>query len=156
LREWVTGELKCARLWDDSRPVENLDAALGLLKSRAKKLTDFSGIFRAFFTDDFSYDEAAAGKFLADERLGDLIPALLERYRQDYAFTPQSAEEILRALADEAGVKAALLINAVRVGLTGQGVAPGLFEVMQGLGREKTLARLRRLSDYLGSRNRQS
>jgi hypothetical protein len=43
------------------------------------------------------------------------------------------------------------LINALRVGLTGQGVAPGLFEVMQALGRARTLARMRRLAQYLRS-----
>ena len=50
-------------------------------------------------------------------------------------------ERHLRALAQERGIKAGLLINALRVGLTGQGVAPGLFEVMQALGRARTLAR---------------
>jgi glutamyl-tRNA synthetase len=58
-------------------------------------------------------------------------------------------EETLRTLAEKEGVKAGLLINALRVGLTGQAVAPGLFEVMQVLGRERTLARLQRLSEHL-------
>ena len=40
------------------------------------------------------------------------------------------------------------MINALRVGLTGQGVAPGLFEVIQVLGRERTLDRMRRLAHH--------
>ena len=39
-------------------------------------------------------------------------------------------EKALRTLAEAKGVKAGLLINATRVALTGQAVAPGLFEVM--------------------------
>jgi glutamyl-tRNA synthetase len=55
----------------------------------------------------------------------------------------------LRALAGERNVKAGLLINALRVGLTGQGVAPGLFEIMQALGKDRTLQRMRRLERFL-------
>jgi len=102
-----------------------------------------------FFADDFDYEEGAAGKFLADPKLRDLIPELLEQYAADDAFTLQSTEDTLRGFSEKQGVKAGLLINALRVGLTGQGVAPGLFEVMQVLGRRRTMDRMQRLSTYL-------
>jgi glutamyl-tRNA synthetase len=146
-------ELRSAGIWNDAMPVSNLDSILDLLKARARKPSDFSTNFRAFFTDDFVYEEAAGKKFLTDPRLIDLIPALLELYRQDHDFSLQATEAILRKFADSEGVKAGLLINALRVGLTGQGVAPGLFEVMQVLGREKTLARMQRLSEELRMTN---
>ncbi len=152
LRRLVSDELKAKgipeatwRQFDSGR----FDAALELLKQRARKISDFSTLFRAFFTDDFDYEPAAAQKFLADPKLKHLLPALVELYKQDRVFSTQSTEEILRRLADKEGVKAGLLINAIRVALTGQGVAPGLFEVMQVLGRERTLARLERVIQYL-------
>jgi glutamyl-tRNA synthetase len=152
LRELVVRELKSAKIWDDKTLVpDSMDATLDLLRNRARRLSDFSGIFRSFFTDDFAYDQAAAAKFFADPRLKDLAPDLLHEYTESGAFTLQSTEEILRQLAERKGVKAGVLINALRVGLTGQGVAPGLFEVMQALGRERTLARLQRLISYLQS-----
>jgi glutamyl-tRNA synthetase len=152
LRARVSEELMFTKTWEDKDAAfsqESLDAALELLKTRARKLSDFSGTFRAFFTDDYTYDKAAAERFLADPRLKDLVPALLRQYTESEAFTLQSTEETLRHLAEKEGIKAGLLINAVRVGLTGQGVAPGLFEIMQVLGRKRTLARLQRLSTYL-------
>jgi glutamyl-tRNA synthetase len=152
LRTAVTNELKSAKIWDDTIAgfsAESLDVTLELLKHRARKLSDFSSNFRAFFTDDFTYNKAAADKFLANPRLKDLVSALLRQYSERTAFTLQSTEEILRCLAEKEGVKAGLLINALRVGLTGQGVAPGLFEIMQVLGRRRTLARMQRLADYL-------
>ena len=152
LREMVAAHLKAAGVWNeppkDFLP-QSLDRALDLLKGRARKLSDFSGIFKAFFTDDFVYDPVAAAKFLTDPKLKDLIPSLHREYNADNEFTLQSTEDSLRKLAEHAGIKAGVLINALRVGLTGQGVAPGLFEVMQALGRQRTLARLQRLSDYL-------
>jgi len=154
LSAMVVGELKSANVWDNqTAPVPNLTSTLDLLRPRARKLSDFSTTFRAFFTDDFVYEKAAVDKFLSDAKLKDLMPVLLDLYREDHLFSLQSTEEILRGLADKAGVKAGLLINALRVGLTGKGVAPGLFEVMQVLGREKTIARLQRLSTELRSMN---
>jgi glutamyl-tRNA synthetase len=152
LRAMVIHELTSMKIWDDKTATfsqESLDATLELLKNRARKLSDFSGTFKAFFTDDYIYDPAAVDKYLLDPKLKDLVPALLAQYSESDAFTLQSTEEALRRLAEKEGVKAGLIINALRVGLTGQGVAPSLFEVMQVLGRQRTLDRLERLSAYL-------
>jgi glutamyl-tRNA synthetase len=112
-------------------------------------LLDFSGRFRSYFIDDFPYEEEAVRKFLQNPRLAELVTILLQRYELDDVFTVESTEKHLRAVAAEQGIKAGLLINALRVGLTGQAVAPGLFDVMQALGRARTLARMRRLAQYL-------
>ncbi len=48
-------------------------------------------------------------------------------------------------MAEKNGVKAGLLINATRVALTGQAVAPPLFNTMELLGRGRVLPRLARL-----------
>jgi glutamyl-tRNA synthetase len=152
LRRLVTEELQSRKVWPQGvagcEP-GRMDAILELLKSRTRRLSDFSGTFRAFFSDDFAYDTAAAAKFLADPKLKNLLAILLERYQNSPSFTMQSVEADLRRVAEEAGVKAGLMINGLRVGLTGQGVAPGLFDVMHVLGRDTTLARLRRLIEHL-------
>ena len=155
LRELAVADLKTSGAWNDPSAVApdiaaSMDAALELVRPRARKTSDFSGNFRAFFTDDFSYDPAAAEKFLSDPELKGLIPVLLKKYAASEEFTLQSTEADLRGLAEKSGVKAGLLINAMRVALTGQGVAPSLFEIMQVLGRARTLDRMRRLCDYLG------
>jgi glutamyl-tRNA synthetase len=152
LREMVEHELLLSKVWQD-RPAhvsaDSLDATLDLLKSRARRLTDFSSTFKAFFSDDFEYEKSAVERFLSDPRLKGLIPALIAEYAGLEVFDLQSTEEALRRVAENNGVKAGLLINAARVGLTGQGVAPGLFEIMQVLGRQRTMARLQRLDTHL-------
>jgi glutamyl-tRNA synthetase len=126
-----------------------MNATVDLLRSRLRKCADFGTTFKPYFSDEFDYDPAAADKFLREPQLKVLVPRLLERYRADPAFTLESTEKHLRDTAAEAGVKAGLLINALRVGLTGQGVAPSLFEVMTVLGRRRTLARIERLVRFL-------
>jgi glutamyl-tRNA synthetase len=154
LRNLVGAELHRAQVW--TCPADEIDAAtmdrtLALIKSRTRVLGDFSGPLRAFFTDRFEYDPAATAKFLNDPQLPALLPVLAGRYEADAAFTLESTEKILRDFAQERGLKAGLLINALRVGLTGQGVAPGLFDVMLALGRERTLERMHRLARFFGA-----
>jgi len=158
LRELAIADLKTSGVWNDTEVVapnihDSMDAALELVRPRARKACDFSGNFRAFFSDDFSYDSAAAAKFLPYPELKELIPALLEKYAASGEFTLQSTEADLRDLAEKSGVKAGLLINALRVALTGQGVAPGLFEIMQVFGKKRTLDRIRRLCRHVSAGN---
>jgi glutamyl-tRNA synthetase len=122
---------------------EWLLSTIDLLKPRARSLKDFAGSFRAFFTDGFEADPAAVEKFLKDENVRRLLVELGERYLQASDFTEAGAENILRELAAEKGVKAGALINGARVALTGQGVAPSLFAVMVALGKEVTAKRLK-------------
>jgi glutamyl-tRNA synthetase len=70
--------------------------------------------------------------------LADRLAALPE-------FTHDSLETAVRALAGELGVKPGVLMNPARVAITGQAVAPGLFDVMLLLGSEKTVTRLRKM-----------
>jgi glutamyl-tRNA synthetase len=67
-----------------------------------------------------------------------------ERYEADAEFTEASTEKVLRDFAAEKNMKAGALINGSRVALTGQAVAPSLFAVMVALGKEKTVARLKK------------
>lgn len=145
LRHMTLDELKTKNIETKDLSAESLDMILALLKTRLRRISDLSGIWKAFFSDDFEYEKAAADKFLSDPILRDLIPELLDRYSARPDFSLSSTEETLRSLAEEKGVKAGLLINALRVALTGQGVAPGLFEIMIALGRERSLARIKRL-----------
>ena len=57
-------------------------------------------------------------------------------------FDPASTEAAIRGMAEARGVKAAALIHAVRVAITGTTVSPGLFEVLALVGRERTHARI--------------
>ena len=80
---------------------------------------------------------------LKEARLRELLPALADRLETVEPFTAEDSEAALRAYADEAGVKAGLLINAARTMLTGQSVGPSMFEVFDVIGRERSVQRLR-------------
>jgi glutamyl-tRNA synthetase len=123
-------------------------ATVELLRARARTIKDFTSRGRAYWTDDFPVEAAAREKNLSDPRLSELLPALADRLEAVGEFTHDSTEAALRAYAEEAGVKAGLLINASRTALTGSAVGPGMFDVMVALGRERVVARLRTAFDH--------
>jgi glutamyl-tRNA synthetase len=146
LTPMVKAELRANKLWreeyeEDDR--EWFEKAVDLIRQRYFTLKDFSAQGRAYFSDDFDYDEAAVKKNLLKEpRLRELLPALAQKMEAVEPFTAETSEAALRAFADEAGVKAGLLINASRTMLTGQAVGPSMFEVFEIIGRERTVQRL--------------
>src|SRR5262249_49653025 len=117
-------------------------AVLELLKPRAKTLTSFVTLGRFFFTDVLDYDDGAVAKHLRVDGMDEHLRALDARFASVAAFDTQTLDAALRRVAVERGVKAATLIHAVRVAITGKAASPGLFEVLSLVGRERTHARL--------------
>jgi glutamyl-tRNA synthetase len=148
----IEKELKSAAIWNEDFSAQGRDrfrkTAL-LLQTRARTLKDFSQSGRAFFAEQFDYDPLAKKKFWKDPALPNLLDSLAEAISGVERFDLEGSEICLRGLAEEKGVKAGLLINGARVALTGQAVAPGLFEVMVTLGRERVVSRLRRAAQHL-------
>jgi glutamyl-tRNA synthetase len=145
----VQVELEKAGLWQaemaDARRAATLQT-INILRDRYRTLTDFATLGRPYFVDglDFAWEEAAIAKNLRkDPALRELLPELAARYAVLDQFTHETTETTLRALADEKGVKAGLLINAARTALTGQAVGPGMFDVLVAIGQTRTVERLR-------------
>jgi glutamyl-tRNA synthetase len=123
-----------------------------LLRPRTRLLRDFSTWARAFFSDNFAYDPAACQKFWKDERLPKLMEKLAARLLAVEEWTHDTCEQALRELASSEGVKAALLINATRVALIGQAVAPPLFHTMVALGKARVVGRLEQALPAIAAR----
>jgi len=86
-------------------------------------------------------DPAAVAKHLRVEGMREHLAALEAAFSTLERFDEVSTEAALRATADARGVKAAALIHAVRVTVTGKAVSPGLFEVLALLGRDEVRRR---------------
>ena len=146
LLQYLKPEYIKAGLWRDSFEKEESEwfrFLVDLYRPRAKVLTDFPKQSRMFLIDHVEYDQAAVDKFLKDDKVRGYLRTLADRIEALTEFTHGSLETAVRGLADELGVKPGVLMNPARVAITGQAVAPGLFDVMLLLGREKTVTRLR-------------
>jgi len=145
----VEAVLRKAGIWDEAFAEGGARRAwfaqtVDLIRPRFVTLLDFAEAGRAYFDDRFDLDPEAVDKNLRKEpRLAQWLPELAERFLKLDAFDPASAEAALRAYADEQGVKAGVLINAVRTAVTGRSVGASLFEILGCLGRERVARRLR-------------
>jgi glutamyl-tRNA synthetase len=117
-------------------------AVLELLKPRARRLDDFVLQGRFFFADPIEYDAAAVDKHLRVAGMREHLLALDAAFAELPSFDAISTEAALRSVADTRGVKAATLIHAIRVAITGKMVSPGLFDVLALVGRERARARI--------------
>ena len=141
----VRPSLTAAGLWDDAYLGDRhawLFAVLELLKPRVKKLDDIVEVGRFFFVDLLEYDPAAVDKHLRPVGIADCLRAIDDSFAALATFDPASTEAVVRTVADTTGVKAATLIHAVRVAVTGKTASPGLFDVLALVGRERTRARI--------------
>jgi len=143
----VKAELRANKLWREEYDDDDRDwfvKTLDLIRQRYQTLEDFSGQGRAYFSDDFDFDEAALQKNLRKEpALKELLLALASQLEETNPFTAETAEATLHRFAEENGVKADLLINGSRTMLTGQAVGPSMFEVFDILGQKRSVERLR-------------
>jgi glutamyl-tRNA synthetase len=143
----VEAQLKQDGLWKEEWASgaghEWFAKTVDLLRPRIRLLPDFSSWSRAFFSDEFAFDPAAKAKFWKDEK----VPGLLAKLADALAALPEwnhdACDHASRQVAEEGRVKAGLLINATRVAIVGQAVAPPLFDTMVALGQERVVRRLR-------------
>ncbi len=125
---------------------------LELFKPRAKRLTEFVERGKPFFADVTEYEAAAQKKLWAAPETHDLLTALADRLAAVEPFDPPTIEPVVRALADERGVKATALMQAVRLAVSGSSASPGLFEMLALVGKDAVIARLRRAAAHVANR----
>ena len=137
--------LEGAGLKDDVRSMSGdwLAQLVVLVRERTKTLVEMVDWVRPYFGQAVTFDEEAAKKFLTPA-IAPVLGKLLERFEAFPAFSKQEWEESFKRLVEEEGMKMGQLAQPVRVALTGRTASPGLFEVMETLGRERTLFRLRK------------
>jgi len=138
-QEWAGG----AAPGPDGRDHAWFAKTVDLLRPRIRLLPDFSAWSRAFFSDDFPCDPAAIEKFWKDAKVPELLATLAETLAVLTEWNHDACDHATRAVAEAAGVKAGLLINATRVAIVGQAVAPPLFDTMVALGQQRVVRRLR-------------
>jgi glutamyl-tRNA synthetase len=128
-------------------PAESVSLkAIELHRPRVRTPIEMGRALSAYATDPAEYDADGLKKHVRAET-GGLLEALASAYDALPDWTATSTEAALRATAEGAGVSAGKLIHPVRLALTGVTVGAPLFDVVELLGKETTLRRLRRFRE---------
>ncbi|HEV7686823.1 MAG TPA: glutamate--tRNA ligase [Acidimicrobiia bacterium] len=125
---------------DEQRRV--LEAIAPMAQERMIVLSDAVGLLGFLFVDDIEIEDAAAAKHLRpeDAEILDVATAALAELA-DWS-TPAIEEALKAALVEGLGRKPRQAFGPVRVAVSGRTVSPPLYESIELLGRERTLARL--------------
>jgi glutamyl-tRNA synthetase len=126
-----------------------LERIIELLKPRVKAFADFITYGGPLLAERVTYDPAAVAKHLSVPGLDELLSSLRDELSACEPFDTVETERVLRTVADVRGVKAGVIIHAVRVALTGQTVSPGIFDLIVAMGREETIVRLNEMIAFL-------
>jgi len=151
----VEAQLRKSGLWKEEWAAgagqEWFKRTVDLLRPRIRLLPDFASWSRAFFSDEFTRDPAAKERFWKEPvKIKELLDQTAEALAAVSDWSHDPCDHATRAVAEAAGVKAGLLINAIRVAIVGQAVAPPLFDTMVALGKEAVVRRLREATAELG------
>jgi glutamyl-tRNA synthetase len=151
----VEAELKRSKLWKEEWASgaghEWFSKTVDLLRPRVRLLPDFASWSRAFFSDEFVRDTAAKEKFWKEpEKIKELLGKTADALNALTEWNHDACDHTTRAVAEAGGVKAGLLINAIRVAIVGQAVAPPLFDTMVVLGQDRVVRRLRDAVSEIG------
>ncbi|MDR0307613.1 MAG: glutamate--tRNA ligase [Chitinispirillales bacterium] len=128
----------------------NLLKIIDMMKIRSKRVTELAQNTSYFFVDPAEYEEKAVKKNFkpqAAERLSYLTKEL--ETASDFAH--QKLEELFRNIAENQDLKTGDLIHPVRLAISGVSFGPGLFELMEALGKEAVLRRIKRAVEFISS-----
>ncbi|GAA4677359.1 glutamate--tRNA ligase [Gordonia humi] len=126
-----------------------------LVQTRIQVLGDAWGLIEFLYVDDadFTFDEKSAAKNLGGDAVPVLDAAIVACEAVEVWDTPTLEEALKSALVDGLELKPRKAFGPVRVGVTGAAVSPPLYESMELLGREKSLARLRMARGVAGNQS---
>lgn len=132
------------------KPPGFLAKAIRTLQPRVRTLVEMAESMRLYMIDEVVYDPEAARKFLTPS-MRDPLNRLTECLDALEPFDEENLEKVFNLVVEEMGIKLGKIAQPVRVALTGVTVSPGLFEIIDVLGRDTVLKRLRRAMEHLAT-----
>ncbi|MDI6729660.1 MAG: glutamate--tRNA ligase, partial [Thermodesulfovibrionales bacterium] len=121
--------------------MEWLSKAVNSLKERVRTLVELANSLKYYILEYVEIDPRAKEKFLKPENIK-YLSELKELLSGLSDFTAREIEKVFHAFAEKHGIKLGAIAQPVRVAITGGTASPGLFEVLEIVGKEKVLKRL--------------
>lgn len=111
------------------------------LRDRSKTINDLVDKSHYFYTDHIEYEKKARDKFLKEDNIP-VFKSLIKQLTMLESFDQDSIHKTFEDIMKKTGLKLGKIAQPTRVALTGGTVSPGIFEVMEILGKEKVIDRL--------------
>jgi len=126
-----------------------IESVIRTLNARSKTLKDMADDAGFYFTDTVSYDEKAAKKFFKPASL-EPLRLLLDQLEAFDEFKETDLENAFKAVMEKTGLKLGKIAQPVRLALTGRTASPGIFEIIEIIGKDKVLSRIKDAIKLIG------
>lgn len=133
---------------DPSDP--HLRAVVELMKSRSRRVSEIAPSTVYFFKDPDTYEEKAAKKSFTPDAVA-MLRELADLLEPLPSFDHQALETVYREYAEKRALGAGKIIHPTRLAISGVSFGAGLFEMMQLLGKQVVVQRMRRAADWIAS-----
>jgi len=123
--------------------IEVVKSALPIIQERIARMNEVTAMLKFLFVDQVEFEAESAQK-IAEEPSQHVIAKALEVLAGLNEWKHDQIEAKLRAaLLDELGLKPRVAFGPVRIAVTGSHISPPLFESMELLGKDRSIARLK-------------
>jgi glutamyl-tRNA synthetase len=129
-----------------------LEKVIETLRPRSKTLVEMAEGAAFYYQDTIIYEEKAAQKFLKPAHL-EVLQASLEALENVSDFSQSNLEAALTEVMQKLDLKFGKIAQPMRVALSGKTVSPGIFEMIDALGKEQVISRLQRAIAYIKARD---
>ncbi|MFH0880958.1 MAG: glutamate--tRNA ligase [Lentisphaerota bacterium] len=129
-------------LWNDTISAQYFEKVVEVMGERIKLFSDIADQAGYFFTDDYAYDEKSVQKRLKKEGAMAGLSAIRQAFTALSAFTVESTDQALHALAQQQGLNPGELVHPIRVAVSGTNAGPSLFHMLEVLGKDRVIARI--------------
>ena len=128
---------------------EYLLAVTALIHDRMVVLSEAPDLVSFFYSDDFDYEEKGIKKHLAKDSTPALLNAVIEQLSKVDNWQLESINAAVREAGASVEMEGGKVIHPVRMSITGRTWGPGLFELMEVIGKERCIARLQKAASTI-------
>src|SRR5262249_41381500 len=125
---------------------------LAIVKEKIKLFKDVPEWTSYFFTDDYEFDSESVKKVFGNADAAGRLKELGEEFAKIDKWGLEAIESALKSLAQKLGCKTGDLVHPARVAVSGRGVGPSLYHMLEVMGKDRVLKRFDRTLAKLGSR----
>ena len=129
--------------------MDRIVKVVGMMKDRVNFVSELWNLCSFFFIAPDVYDEKTVKKRWK-ENSAEVMTELATVLEGISDFSVEGQEPVVMAWVESKGYKLGDVMNAFRLALVGEGKGPGMFDISAFLGKEETLARLKRAVEKLG------
>ncbi|MEG6566141.1 glutamate--tRNA ligase [Thermoanaerobacterium saccharolyticum] len=121
------------------------------VREREKTLSEMADAMTYYFKDDFLYDEKGVKKYFEKDGVENILREAIEILKKVDDFNLTETENAYRDLIERLNIKSGDLFHPTRLAISGRTFGPGLFDIMELLGKEKTIERIEKAIKYIES-----